>query len=484
MRLAAGLPESHSRTFGECERRHVRRAADGLRERFAWAVRVRWLAIGGFLVLGGVAWFAGVLLDPMPCIGAAVAASVLNAANQAAVRRWRKVGAASAAAVLGDVLLITILVARTGGPVSPFVAMYAVQVLASAMLVEVRVALACAAAAVLALVGAIGIGSPGIVGSGVAFGATEFFPTWMAFFAYGLGLVSYVGGHVSEQLRYRERALERSNDDLLKAVATVEQQNRELAATCQQLEQTERELAQSEKMRALGDFVAGVAHELNNPTAIIAANIEILEAELVAGDGVVAAPEAVEEGLRDCREAVGRAARIVSDLRQFSRAGGARRWSELDLNERVRRTVRLARHLFGGAVAVEVELQPIPCLRGVPAEVDQLLLNLLSNAAHAVGEAGVVVVSTALAGGAGRPAVRLRVADDGPGIPPGCVDRIFEPFFTTRDEGAGVGLGLSLAFAIAERHGGSICVDQTVSRGACFDVTLPLGENVEPDGKG
>ncbi len=445
--------------------------AGGVRERFLWAVRVRWLAIAGFLVLGGIAWITGVLLDPLPCVAAAVGASMLNIANQAAVRRWRLVAGVTVAAVLGDVGLITWLVVRTGGASSPFVAMYTVQVLAAAMLVEVRVALACAAAAVVALGIGVTLGSADAAVGRMALESRLFFPVWAAFFAYGLGLVSYVGGYVSEQLRRREGALEQSNQDL--------------RATCERLEETERQLAQSEKMRALGDFVAGVVHELNNPTAIIAANLEILESEVGGEAEATMRAEAVREVLQDCREAAQRAGRIVSDLRQFSRGGGARRWADFDLNERVRRTVRLARHLFGGGVEIELDLHPLPSLRGVPTEIDQLLLNLLSNAAHALGEVGRVTVSTELGGDLSRRLASLRVADDGPGIPRDRVERIFEPFFTTREEGAGVGLGLSLAFAIAERHGGAIRVDTEVARGTCFEVVLPLdGPDAEVDASG
>ena len=454
--------------------------AAALRERFRWAVRIRWLAIGGFLALGMAAFAAGVLRDPWPCLAAACTAALLNAVNQLAVQRWRWVGAVTLLAVFGDVLLITYLVAATGGTSSPFVAMYGVQVLAAAMLVEVRLAVGCAAAAVAALAAAVTIVAP--AGALMDVAATAFFPVWTGFFAFGLGMVAYVGGHVSAQLRQRENALEEANADLGEALLSVRRGNADLRATVDRLEQTERQLAQSEKMRALGDFVAGVAHELNNPIAIVAANLQILELELSAGGGDTRA-QAIGEVLRDCEEAAARAARIVTDLRQFSRASGARHWQVVDVNDRVTRTVDLARHLFGAGVAIELSLHGQPLVRGVGPEIDQVLLNLLSNAAQAIGEAGGVRVSTEVVGGSDGSRVLLRVADDGPGVPADLADRIFEPFYTTRPEGLGVGPGLSLSFAIVERHGGTLRVDPTVTSGACFEISLPIdAEPVHPPG--
>jgi len=448
------------------------RGAASTVSRYRWAVRIRWLAIGGFLALGIVGWAAGVLADPFPCAVAAAGASVLNLANQVAVRRWRWVGAVTLLAVLGDVILITYLVVSTGGARSPFVAMYGVQVLAAAMLVELRLAMACTVAAASALVIGVAVWSP----DAPAVLSAAYFPVWSAFFAFGLGMVAYVGGYVSEQLRQREHALEATNEELSGALFSVEQGNAELRAAVDRLEQTERQLAQSEKMRALGDFVAGVAHELNNPIAIVAANLQILALEL---SQPATDPGSVGEVLRDCEEAAARAARIVSDLRQFSRPDAARQWGAVDLNQRVSRTVELARHLFGSGVEVELALQGRPLVRGIGAEIDQVLLNLLSNAAQAVDQQGVVRVSTEIARDERGAWARVRVADDGPGVAAAIVDRIFEPFFTTRPEGQGVGLGLSLSFAIVERHGGSIRVAPAAARGACFEISLPIDETIE-----
>lgn len=433
------------------------------RQRYRWAVRIRWMAIAGFLVLGCVAWLAGVLRDPLPCVAAAAGATILNTFNHMALRRWQWIGPATAAAIVGDIVLLTYLVAATGGPSSPFVAMYFVQVLASAMLVRSRVALACAVAAVAALAWAILADPWSVVPD------AKFVAIWSLFFLYGLGLIAYVGGYVSGQLRQREAALEEANSQLREALASLSRAHTELGGIVDRLESAERQLAQSEKMRSLGDFVAGVAHELNNPIAVVAANLEIL------GSGDIDGSETVEV-LADCREAADRAARIVADLRQFSRGASAREWREVDLSARAGRTAELARHMFGPDVSLDLDLADVPTIRVVPEEMDQVLMNLLSNAALAVGRRGHIRLATSVRWNRddARQEVVVRVEDDGPGVDGGVVERIFEPFFTTRGEGEGVGLGLSLSFAIVQRHGGMLRFDPSYRAGARFEIVMPV----------
>lgn len=455
--------------------------AGGRRERFQWAVRIRWLTIAGFLALGLGAWRAGVLLDPWPCAGAAMGAALCNGVNHLAVRRWQRVAAATLLAVVGDVVLITLLVVETGGMASPFLAMYSVQVLAAAMLVEVRLAVACAAAAVAAFAG--GSAYSATSGAWIDVEAAHFLPVWTGFFALGLGLVAYVGGHVSRQLRQREQALEGANRELAAALVSVRQGNVALRATVERLASTERQLAQSEKMRALGDFVAAVAHELNNPIAIVAANLQLLGDELTAA-GAPRRCGGLDAILRDCGEAAARAARIVGDLRQFARAGGERERRLIDLDRCIARTVELARHLFGAGVAIEIDLRAGAGVCGIAAELDQVLLNLLGNAAQAVAGSGTVRVATDVVGAGDARRFRLRVLDDGPGVPDEIAARVFEPFFTTRPEGQGVGLGLSLSFAIVERHGGTLRVAPNTPHGACFEVLLPAEKTPVADAAG
>ncbi len=449
----------------EAEQLDRRFAAGSRHDRYRWAVRIRWMAILGFFALGCIAAAVRPEIDPWSCALAAVAAATLNAFNQWALSRWQWIGLATSLAVLGDVFLMTYLALATGGASSPFVAMYFVQVLASAMLVRSRIAFACAAASVVGLASITLIAGPAEVSAVAATADPAWVVVWSAFFFFGLGLVAYVGGYVSRQLRQREEALERSNASLRRALDAERRARGDLRVASERLDATERQLEHSEKMRSLGDFVAGVAHELNNPIAVTAANLEVLEEEI---DG------SVLEIVADCREATSRAARIVADLRQFSRATPSRQWRSVDLNQRVRRTVELARHMFGSGVQLDLRLDAVPELELIPEEIDQVLMNLLSNAARAVGGDGRVEVTTTAVDDPREPCVVVAVSDDGPGVSADVAGRIFEPFFTTRPEGEGVGLGLSLSFAIVERHGGVLRVDDRFTEGARFEMVLPV----------
>jgi len=438
------------------------------------------MVIAGFSTLAAAAWAAGDLISLRACALAAVAATALNALNRAAVAGGRQVVAVSAVALAGDVVLITYVVVHTGGVHSPFVMMYVVQVLAAAMLVSFAAAalsaVLCAGTATAALL----LQRFGMVtaSTDLATDAATYPLLWGLFLLYCLALLAYVGGYLGEQLRRRERELETANRDLESSAHSLVRAHDELDGTRRQLETAERQLLQSEKMRALGQFVAGVAHELNNPIAIVAANVAYLEERLPTL--CAAAPESGGELvslLEDCREAARRAAAIVADLRTFARGGDPGEWGDFDLDERVRRATSLLRRWVKPQVEIVSRCGGVRRIAGFAAQLDQVLLNLLANAAHAVGERGRVEISTRVeekaAGLAGGPFVIVEVADDGHGIAPENLARLFEPFFTTKAEGEGSGLGLSVSHGIVARHGGAIRVASRPGRGSTFTVYLP-----------
>jgi signal transduction histidine kinase len=159
-----------------------------------------------------------------------------------------------------------------------------------------------------------------------------------------------------------------------------------------------------------------------------------------------------------------------ADLRAFLR-GDHPRLEPGDLNQTVHETVELVLRSMPGSTRVEVQCGEVPRFSFHPGQLGQVLLNLLRNAMDALGEEGEVRVSTAVRDGL----VELVVADDGPGIPPELRARIFEPFFTTKDVGKGSGLGLAICRQLVmENHGGTLELDESVTRGACFRVRLPL----------
>jgi two-component system NtrC family sensor kinase len=234
-------------------------------------------------------------------------------------------------------------------------------------------------------------------------------------------------------------------------------------------ERLESQLIQSEKMAAVGQLVSGVAHELNNPLTSIAGLAEFLLEQPMPS-------ERDPDHLRVIREQADRAGRIVRNLLTFARKGPAD-VGVLDLNDIVQRTVALVGYeLKLREVRLETALDPaLPSLSGDRYQIQQVVVNLVTNAIHAVQanpsdrprRIGVVTSVE------DQHAV-LRVSDTGSGIPEEMLPRIFTPFFTTKDPGHGTGLGLSISYRILEGHGGSLAVQRGVDGGAVFVMRLPL----------
>jgi two-component system NtrC family sensor kinase len=225
------------------------------------------------------------------------------------------------------------------------------------------------------------------------------------------------------------------------------------------------QLVHSERLSAIGELVAGVAHEINNPLQTIVGCVELMMEERRAS-GQVADLELV-------RKEAGRAGQIVRNLLAFVRRSSPDR-SAADLNQIARAAVRLRENQLALAnITLKLELHDgvLPVLVN-REEIQQIVLNLVTNAEHAIGErSGSIIVRTT----AGERAHSVQVVDDGPGISAELKGRVFEPFFTTKEVGEGTGLGLSIALGIANAHGGSLqlCQPEAGGRGACFQLTLP-----------
>jgi len=228
---------------------------------------------------------------------------------------------------------------------------------------------------------------------------------------------------------------------------------------------TEAQLQQAEKLTAMGQLVSGVAHEINNPAAIISGFAQTLLLDELKTEH--------REMLQMVYDEATRIGRITSNLLAFARAGGKQR-TLVDLNDIVRRTCALrSYHLSTLNITVALELDPgEPKIWADASEVQQILLNLLINA-----EQALMTVDTSrtitLRSRADEREVVLELADSGPGIPSEIRGKIFDPFFTTKPEGVGTGLGLSICYGIAQEHGGRIWVDSEPGHGACFSVALP-----------
>jgi two-component system, NtrC family, sensor kinase len=488
--------------------RHLARlTAPANQVRLLWAVRIRWLVIVGFFALAVIAWTGGALTSIAPCAVAAAGAALVNGVNHWSVARLRHVHVVTAAAIAGDVLLITALVILTGGVLSPFVMLYVVQVVATAMLVGFVPALASAVFSALTCAVALWAVPPGFAATVLHLAlppvaSWSYQVVWIAFLLYCLSLLAFLGGYIANRLRRSERDLAHSTVRMGRALSSLRVAHADLAATYERLRATEAQLVHDEKMRALGLFVAGIAHELNNPIAVVAGNIDHLAERLIPLHPVLAAHAAsatqaarnddereshrraqrqaifVDELpglLHDCLEGMRRAGEIVKSLHAFSRSGATDTFQLADVHAMLDRTLTLVRHRAGSAVVVERAYGDVPQVECLPSQLDQVFLNLLLNAADAVGGTGTITVSTRLVmGSETAPAqVAVSIRDSGAGVASDILPHIFDPFFTTKPVGKGAGLGLSVSYGIVARHGGTITVQSPVGEGATFTVLLP-----------
>ncbi len=290
----------------------------------------------------------------------------------------------------------------------------------------------------------------------------------------------------SRELWDLARSFNAMRDRLGEAMAAINEAAQVLEAKVdertRQLKEAHQRLMQADRLASLGQLAASVAHEINNPLSGVL-NYSALMNRILEEDGVPR--ERVAEFrsyLERVSEQTARAGRIVSDLLAFSRRSKPHR-APADLAAIVRTTVSLVSHKLklmsvGARLDLPEDLPRVPC---DASQIQQVVLNLVMNAAEATRPHGKGTVRVAARRAAGRAALLLEVADDGEGIPEEALSRIFDPFFTTKEEGRGLGLGLAVVYGIVEAHGGTIDVRSRPGEGATFTVALPIdGAAAEP----
>lgn len=286
--------------------------------------------------------------------------------------------------------------------------------------------------------------------------------------------------------------------------ARVQARTSDLQDALHHLKESQSHLVQSEKMASLGQMVAGIAHEINTPLAYVnsglqsahtrladlqalvgqsAALAEILQSpdasspareqvlagwlELVEAFTLTDAVGELQTQLDDGRHGIEQISEIVRNLKDFSRLDRSR-LGRFDLNDGVRATLKIANNVVKHH-RVDAQLGPLPQIQCSPSQINQVLLNLVSNAAQATPQGGLIEVRTY----ASATDVVVEVRDEGSGIPADVLPHIFDPFFTTKKVGEGTGLGLSIVHRIISEHGGRIEVDTEPGIGTCFKVSLP-----------
>jgi signal transduction histidine kinase len=250
-----------------------------------------------------------------------------------------------------------------------------------------------------------------------------------------------------------------------------------------ELHMAQAQLVHGEKMRSLGQLVAGVAHELNNPIGYVHANLQLLSefvpklaTALRSGEDTAKIEATIEKLLGRSREGTERVKQIVADLRTFSRMEQAT-LSEVDLNREIDRALTLMEPRLKNDVEVVRDYGELPPVRCYAGQLNQVFTNLLMNAADAFEGKGTIRIKTRKRVNLATQqveGVRLEFHDDGPGMSPEVQARVFEPFFTTKPVGQGTGLGLSISYGIVERHGGRMLVGSSPGEGTTFVVELPL----------
>jgi PAS domain S-box-containing protein len=264
-------------------------------------------------------------------------------------------------------------------------------------------------------------------------------------------------------------------------VAPIVHDDKTLGAVLVFRDQTDRRALQrrlevADRMAALGTMAAGVAHEVNNPLAVILANLSLLQ-QALAPEGPVGRLTldrlSLAELLRDCSQAAERVRRIVADLRSFTQPADPDS-GPADVGRALRWAVQSTAHEFRHRARVVADIGALPHVEGPESRLGQLFINLLINAAQAILPGRLnenEVRLTAYTGARGQAVIEVQ--DTGAGIPASIVNRIFDPFFTTKPPGGGTGLGLSVAHGIVHSLGGEISVQSQPNRGTTFKVVLP-----------
>lgn len=284
---------------------------------------------------------------------------------------------------------------------------------------------------------------------------------------------------VSGAFGARERALERARAEAEAAEAraaladALEQANRDLADANRRLTDAQAKLVQAAKMASLGELVAGIAHEINNPLAFILAHQGTVER--VLGEVPEPGGDTGRRALAKARDRVGsmrigltRIQDLVLNLRKFSRLDEGER-ALVDVPEAIETVLALLQHKLGDRITVTCDFSGRQQMHCTPALLNQVVMNILGNAADAIPGEGTISVSTV----AEPDTDLIRISDTGPGIPEELRERIFEPFFTTKPVGSGTGLGLAIAYSVVQAHSGTLSVEVAQGGGACFVIGIP-----------
>ncbi|WP_338476567.1 ATP-binding protein [Pseudomonas khavaziana] len=280
----------------------------------------------------------------------------------------------------------------------------------------------------------------------------------------------------------------------------VEQRTQALQLEIDERKHLESQLVQSEKLASLGQLAAGVAHEINNPVGFISSNLSTLDSYFNQlqqmleayqhSEAFIAAQDQRDQLqalrtsleldflqedipilIRESKDGIGRVVQIVKDLKNFSRVDNDQTWQFANLQHGIDSTLNIVASELKYKADVVKHYAPLPDIECLASQLNQVVMNLVINAAQAMGpERGTITISNGVEG----ENIWLEVADNGCGIAPQAMQKIFDPFFTTKPVGEGTGLGLSLSYGIVKKHHGDISVSSEPGKGTTFRVVLPI----------
>jgi PAS domain S-box-containing protein len=295
----------------------------------------------------------------------------------------------------------------------------------------------------------------------------------------------------------RTDELEASNEELEAANEKLNAQKNKLEKTIQELNKTQAKLIQSEKMASLGVLVAGVAHEINNPVNFINSSLAGLKSNLeyLLGfsdlyselkNNTQATLEKIKEKEKEAslNEVLGmfkrsveiievgieRTTKIVKGLKAFARSD-EKRLEKYDIHKSIDNTLLILYNQFKDRVQITKEFGDLPEIECFPSQINQVVMNILTNAIHAIDYKGEITIKTGMTDNS---QLSIEIKDTGKGIPEEQLKHIFDPFFTTKEVGKGTGLGLSIAYGIINDHNGEINVESELGKGTIFKITLPV----------
>ncbi len=275
------------------------------------------------------------------------------------------------------------------------------------------------------------------------------------------------------------------------------------------LEEVQRQLLQADRLSTIGQLAAGVAHEINNPIGYVQSNLVTLSDYITSLFRLLGVQDAALRQLRsaepdrlaqieqvrheidfdflardlptllaESQEGIARVRKIIQDLREFSRAGHTETWTLADLHAGLDSTINIVWNELKYKVELIKHYGDIPAIECLPYQLNQVFMNILVNAGHAIEQRGQITIQTHVSGDF----IYVEISDTGKGIAPEHLSRVFEPFFTTKPVGKGTGLGLSISYGIVRKHSGEIDVRSEVGVGTMFIVKLPVRQRVETEG--